>query len=207
MTFEDLSSASASRSTNKMMHDVHSTQRIRHPPRPDMPLSGRENLDSGRQESSIAMIATAGTPEEDDIVVETRQVAPTATTTNPLNSTSTATPPKTTNELVEDFMRMFKILEPKLFQYLNRQESTRLRLSTLPPQSQSRTLYTHPEQSAIALVVISVTLTVLFMTWQQSSDTVYRGTTHTVTEHIPPSGTASSSVRAVDKLMNLVQPE
>ena len=141
MPVEELSSLSAERSNERMIHSLHASARISRPPRMALPLSARATDVVEHKDEETEKRA----PSDD----HTESTAPATTKTKGLRSDD----PRTVHSLVEGVAAA----GDALYQYTTPEERTRLRCATAPSHaSLQRVVYTNPA-SCIATTALLAT--------------------------------------------------
>lgn len=136
MTAEDLSSASAERHTDRVLHELQSTARLARPPRIEPPASARESLSDPVHDDAPPSPATPPPPAP---VVSARMAVANAETK------------------AHEMMRLFDDVENDLAHYLTPSERRRVRSAScaLPVE---RAIVSHPLASFLTSALLAALL-------------------------------------------------
>ena len=185
MTAEDLSSASADRSTERMMHQLHTSSRIARPPRPDPPVSARETFDRNQlefQEHSHEEL------QEEEYEKDNKKHV-------------TFAPPQDDYSKTKEIMALVSSM--RAFQdagrYLNANERRHLRTMSCSGQNSfQRSIHMDPVSSIATTTVVAFLCGYVMATLLSTSSVPYRGASGT-SSSLPP-----STRKAVDRMMSYV---
>lgn len=184
MTAEDLSSASADRSAERMMHQLHTSSRIARPPRPDPPVSARETFDRNQLEFQEHS-------NEEEFQEEERENKKHVTFAPPQDDYSKT---KEVMALVSS-MRAFQ----DAGRYLTSDERRHLRTMSCSGQNSfQRSIHMDPVSSMATSTVIAFLCGYVMATLLSTTSVSYRGASGT-SSSLPP-----STRKAVDRMMSYV---